>query len=76
MLKNEEAISIYTESMKCITSLNESLRTLKETINENDFNEIRILYAENMGLLIDICEIYVYNDFPDLRPYELESEWS
>ncbi len=74
MLKKEEAISIYTESMKCITSLNESLRTLKETINENDFNEIRILYAENMGLLIDICEIYVYNDFPDLRPYELESE--
>lgn len=74
MLKNEEAISIYTESMKCITSLNESLRTLKETINENDFNEIRILYAENMGRLIDICEIYVYNDFPDLRPYELESE--
>ncbi len=74
MLKKEEAISIYTESMKCITSLNESLRTLKETINENDFNEIRILYAENIGLLIDICEIYVYNDFPDLRPYELESE--
>ena len=74
MLKKEEAISIYTESMKCITSLNESLRTLKETINENDFNEIRILYAENMGFLIDICEIYVYNDFPDLRPYELESE--
>ena len=74
MANKDEAKKIYVQSMKCIATLNESLKILKETINEDDFNEIRILYAENMGRLVDVCEIYVYKDFPDLRPYEIVSE--
>lgn len=71
-IEREEAQQIYDHSMECIQKLNSTLWLLKEKLNEEDFSDIRSMYAESMARLIDVCELYVYKDFPEMRPYKLD----
>ena len=71
-VSEKEARLIYEQSQICLSELNRALSKIESGVNEQDFNEMRLSFAEMMGTLVDVCEVYVYKDFPDLRPYSIK----
>lgn len=73
-MKKQDAENIQTVIQGCIRELNMLLRICQPSMDESDFNTLKSNVAQAMGSLINIEELSVYNEHPELRPYKLSCE--
>jgi hypothetical protein len=73
-MKKQDAENIQTITQGCIRELNMLLRIYQPSMDETEFKTLKSNIAQAMGRLIDIEELSVYNEFPELRPYRLSNE--
>ncbi len=71
-MDKKAAKKIYSMSQQCLSEMNEALKDIKADLTDDEFIELRQRIAQIMGQLVEVCEIYVYSDFPDMRPYSLD----
>ena len=70
-MKKSEAEDIQTVTQGCIRELNMLLRVSRSTLDEDEFGTLKSNVAQAMAKLIDIEEFSVYNQYPELRPYDI-----
>ena len=71
-MKTDTAKKIFGSSQHCISKLNEMLFSVQNELTDKEFKELRTSVSQAMGRLIDICEIHVYTEHPELKPYETD----
>ena len=73
-MNKQDAENIQTVTQGCIGELNMLLKASQSSIDESEFKTLKSNIAQAMGMLIDVEEFSVYNEYPELRPYKLKGK--
>ena len=74
IMNRQDAENIQAVIQGCIKELNVLLKASQHSIDKSEFKTLKSNVAQAMGMLIDVEEFSVYNEYPELRPFQLKGK--
>lgn len=72
MMDKSVAKEIIDCSQECVKKLNSTLLSIKDQIDDETLKELQLNFGVAMAGVLDLCELHVYPQYSDLRPFELD----